>query len=89
MASIKGSDAKLFFNGAEIGTASYSFDADAFLERAKCRCVEIPSVLGLTFRGKFVPSPEFDAVMVGLRLRYGLRELHRNLGRYARWPYTN
>jgi hypothetical protein len=38
---------------------------------------------------KFTPSPEFWGIIVGMQLQYGLRELHRNLARYASWPYTN
>lgn len=42
-----------------------------------------------TFTGTFEASPEFYGIVVGLQLQYGLRELHRDLGRYARWPHTN
>lgn len=37
----------------------------------------------------FKPSPEILEILVGMQLSYGLRELHRNLGRYCSWPYTN
>lgn len=48
-------------------------------------------IVGQTFtlRGTFTPSPEFWGILVGMQLRYGLREVHRNLGRYTCWPYTN
>lgn len=49
------------------------------------------SLLNKTFTitAKFTPTPEFWGILVGIQLRYGLRELHRNLGRYCQWPYTN
>lgn len=43
----------------------------------------------VTLSASFEPSPEFYGILVGLQLQYSLRELHRNLSRYASWPYTN
>lgn len=52
---------------------------------------EARRLLGQTFtlRGTFTPTPAFWGFIVGLQLQYNLRQLHQNLGRYTRWPYTN
>lgn len=47
------------------------------------------NIVGRTLTLSFAPSPEFLGIVVGIQLQYGLRDLHRNLGRYAQWPYTN
>lgn len=43
----------------------------------------------ITITAKFEMSPEFWGIIVGWQLQYSLRQLHQNLGRYTRWPYTN
>src|SRR5438045_9593437 len=49
------------------------------------------ALVGRTFtiKGKFKFSPDFTGILVGMLLKYNLRQLHRNLGRYSSWHYTN
>lgn len=55
---------------------------DSFQQQAR-------RIIGQTFSIPFTPSPEFWGIIVRMQLQYNLRELHRNLGRYLNWPYTN
>lgn len=52
---------------------------------------EAKRILDRTFAltGTFTPSPAFWGILVGMQLQYNLRELHKKLGRYSNWPYTN
>lgn len=42
-----------------------------------------------TMRGTVTLTDEGCAFFVGLALRYRLRQLHQEWGRYTRWPCTN
>ncbi len=48
-------------------------------------------IIGKTFTvsGTCNLTPEGVAFFVGLGMRYHLRQLHQDLGRYTRWPCTN
>lgn len=89
MAQIRGDNAKLYLNGQEIGVTEWQLDLAPLEEKARKPSEVIAGLRGLTFHGVFIPTPAYDAFVVGLSLQYGLRELHRNLARLAAWPYTN
>ncbi len=43
----------------------------------------------ITFRLSDDAATFLHNLIVGAQMTYRLREVHRNLGRYTRWPYTN
>ncbi len=90
MAHYSGSKATLFIGdeALEVGAWHLDIGAEPVATAGEWKAFQ-EKLSGQTFTCAFAPSPEFMGVIVGMQLQYGLRELHRTLGRYLKWPYTN
>lgn len=78
-------------NGKEVPLGSLAITNDS--PAAERKPFATPNFEGFSVTMSFTIDPKAYDIMyrifVGTNINYNLRQLHQNLGRYMRWPYTN